>query len=125
MAGTHTATVFEPMDFVLSYSQRPTTVQFGYEGGIPSLRDMQHGGKGRVYGTVKIKGTPDYAVYRRVRLIRDHDGLCIRETWSDPVTGNYEFTNIDPTARYTVISYDHTHDMRAVIADNLTPEIMS
>lgn len=91
-----------------------------------SLFDIYFGGKGRVYGTVQIDSTPsDVPVARRVRLIRDRDGVCIRETWSNATTGAYEFTYIDERERYTVISYDYVHDYRAVVADNLTPELMT
>ena len=80
---------------------------------------------GKVYGTVKTKATPDnLPVFRRVRLHRDIDGLLVGETWSDPVTGYYEFLYVERGVKYTVISYDHTHDKRAVIADNLEAEQM-
>lgn len=88
------------------------------------LRDIYDGGRGRINSTVKVKGTPNYAVVRRVRLIRERDGRCIRETWSEAGTGNYLFEHIDERERYTVVAYDHTHNFRAVIADNLTPDLM-
>lgn len=88
------------------------------------LQDVYFGGKGRIYGTTKVKGTPDYAVRRRVRLIREVDGMVVREAWSDAVTGAYSFDNISTQYKYTVLSYDYEHNFRAVVADNLTPEIM-
>ncbi len=89
-----------------------------------NLKDAIHGGNGRVSGTTKVKGSPNVAVRRRVRLLRERDGMMIRETWSDPVTGAYSFDYINENYQYTVISYDHDHNHRAVIADNLTPEMM-
>lgn len=86
------------------------------------LRRVDYGGNGKVSGTVKIKGTPNVAVARRVRLIRDLDGVCVAETWSDPDTGAYEFLGFDPLERYTVLAYDYQQSFRAVVADNLTPE---
>lgn len=80
------------------------------------------GGNGTIAGTVKVKGTPDYPVSRRVRLYRDRDGALVGEQWSDPVTGAYAFTGLDPTQRYTSLAIDHTQNFRAVVADNLTPE---
>lgn len=78
-------------------------------------------GIGRVRGTVKEKGTAsNVPVFRKVRLIRERDGLTVREQWSDKITGAYDFTFIDELQTWTVISYDHEHDFRAVIADNLT-----
>ena len=38
--------------------------------------------------------------------------------------GDYRFEVIDPNQRYTVVSYDHKHLYRAVIADNLQPHLM-
>ena len=80
------------------------------------------GGQGVITGTVKIKGTPDYAVSRRVRLYRDRDGMLVGETWSDPTTGAYSFDGLDRSQKYTVLALDHTGNFRAVPADNLTPE---
>ena len=83
-------------------------------------------GIGRVRGTVAlaIKNNPDQPVHRKVRLIRDRDGLVIREAWSDAVTGEYDFQYVDEAQRFTVVSYDYTLAKRAVIADNQIPELM-
>lgn len=96
----------------------------------PRLLDVQrsgdfiHGGPGRITGTVAEKSTPNIPLRRRVRLHRDLDGLCVRETWSDAATGAYAFTDINPTYKYTAIAYDYAHNHRAVAADNLTPEVL-
>jgi hypothetical protein len=87
------------------------------------LRDTYDGGFGRIIGTVKEKGMPsNLPLARRVRLFHELTGRFLRETWSDATTGNYAFVGIDPTQRYTVVSYDYTGSYRAVIADNLLPE---
>ncbi|MFZ6872873.1 LamG domain-containing protein [Undibacterium sp. Di27W] len=86
--------------------------------------DLVFGGRGRISGVTKVKGTPDSAVSTKVRLYREKEGLLIRETWSDPVTGAFSFNYIAPGIKYTVLTYDHTHNERAVVADNLTPELM-
>lgn len=83
----------------------------------------QFGGKGKIYGTVKIKGAPNVPVSRRVRLFTEREGFFLAETWSDAATGNYEFLGFDPNVKYTVLAYDYQQSFRAVIADNLTPEI--
>lgn len=88
------------------------------------LFDVYWGGRGRISGTTKVKGTPNYAVSRLVRLHRESDGMVVRAAWSDPVTGAYSFDYIDATQRYTVITYDYQHNFRAVVADNLTPDLM-
>ncbi len=78
-------------------------------------------GIGRLRSTVKekINGT-EVPVSRRVRLIRERDGLVVREQWSDATTGAYDFQYIDELETWTVLSYDHTHDFQAVANDNLS-----
>lgn len=90
---------------------------------IRQARDMEHSGLGTISGTVAIDSTPDIPVRRLVRLVRDRDGLVVRETYSDATTGAYSFPEINQNVRYSAIAYDAYHDRRAVIADNLTPEI--
>lgn len=87
--------------------------------------DREDGGRGRIVGTVKEKNTPaNTPLKRRVVLLSMPGSRAIRETWSDPVTGVYEFTEVATDRTYTVISYDHTGIYRGVVADNLTPEVM-
>ncbi len=94
-----------------------------------SVKDMVTGmlgtGIGRVRGTVKIEaGVVDLPVARRVRLLRESDLLVVREQWSDPTTGAYDFRFVDELQRYIVVTQDHTQLYSAVVADNLTPEPM-
>ena len=63
-------------------------------------------------------------IKRKVRLVRERDGLVVRETWSDANTGQYEFRYIDELQTWTVIAYDYEQNFRAVIADGITPEII-
>lgn len=89
------------------------------------LRPWQFKGRGRIAGTVKEKASPsDKPVRRRVRLYREPDGRLVRTVWSDPVTGAYEFYGIPMDARYTVVSHDYNALYRAVLADNLAPELI-
>lgn len=91
----------------------------------PSLLDIYDAGRGRITGTVKEKNTPaNTPLKRRVVLLSMPGSRAIRETWSDPATGEYEFAEIATDRTYTVISYDHTGIYRGVVADNLTPEVM-
>lgn len=81
--------------------------------------DAYNGGVGMIYGTTKEKNTPaNTPLRRRVLLIDEASRMTIRETWSDAATGNYEFRGVKQGVKYTVISYDHLHNYRAVIADN-------
>lgn len=89
------------------------------------LRDLENGGLGRVSGTVKEKSTPaDVPLRRRIVLLDERSHLPVRETWSDAVTGNYEFRGVKQGVPYTVLSYDHTGAYRAVVADGQIPEMI-
>ncbi|WP_315127197.1 hypothetical protein [Comamonas antarctica] len=89
-----------------------------------AFRDFEFGGRGRIFGTVKEKGTPvNVPLRRRVRLVRESDNALVRETWSNAATGEYSFTGIAERYTYSVISYDHLANYRAVISDRLTPEV--
>lgn len=80
-------------------------------------------GRGRIASTVKRKAEPaNIPLRRRVRLYRDRDGLLIQETWSDAVTGAYEFRGFEEWEAYSVVAHDYTLNLRAVIADHLTLE---
>lgn len=87
------------------------------------LVDLENGGIGRVVGTTKAFGNPNYPVSTRVRLQRRRDAQLVREVWSD-AAGNYEFTNIRHDVLYTVSSIDHTGAYNGVIADPVTPDLM-
>jgi hypothetical protein len=89
---------------------------------VRMARDMEFGGSGTIYGTTKIKGTPDTPTKARVRLLRDRDSLLARETWSDPATGAYSFTGIDIAQKFTVLAQDSNGAFRPVAASQLTPE---
>lgn len=92
-------------------------------------RDMQDGGLYRLYGTVELElqgGTPNLLLRRRVELWNHRDKRMVRETWSDATTGVWSFDHIrggDGTL-YSVVTYDHTGQKQARIADNLEPEAM-
>ena len=58
-----------------------------------------------------------------LRFAQEGARVLVAETWSD-ANGAYLFELIDPSQRYTVVSYDHKQMYRAVIADNLRPEMM-
>lgn len=89
--------------------------------GVINYADAVNGGQARITGTVKEKNTPaNTPLRRRVMLIEERSQVVIRKTWSDAVTGDYEFRGIAQNAVYTVVSYDHTGMYRAVIADAQT-----
>ena len=88
------------------------------------VRDIEHGGPGTIYGTTKIKGTPNQPTHARVVLLHQRSKLPVRETWSDPVTGNFAFTGIDTTQQFLTLAEDAAGNFRPVAANLLTPEVL-
>ena len=86
-------------------------------------RDVEVGGTGTIYGTTKTKGTPNQPTMARVVLLHQRSKLPVRETWSDPVTGYYEFRGINPAYDYIVLAEDVAGNFRPVAANRLTPEV--
>ena len=82
---------------------------------------MQDGGTGIISGTVTINTIPGS---RRVRLFDLKSGRLVREAWSDPATGAYQFVHIDRHRDYFVLVHDHLRIYNAVVADLVTPEPM-
>lgn len=85
-----------------------------------NLKDMEHGGIGRVRGTVTIDGTPGS---RKVRLLDARSGVLVREQWS-AADGSYAFNNIRLELDYVVLSHDHTGVFNAVVQDRVRAELM-
>jgi hypothetical protein len=75
-----------------------------------------------VYGTVKNTGTPNFPVFRRLRLHDSHSGNLVQETWSDAITGDYNFRYLADRSYY-VVSFDHTGQYNGVIATDV-PRIL-
>lgn len=78
-------------------------------------------GPGKIAGTVKEKGTPNAPVARKVVLLDQATHAVVADTFSDPLTGAYEFEQLSMLRKYVALSYDHEGDFRAVIADSLVP----
>ena len=82
-------------------------------------------GRGRIANKVEIKASPNnLPAARRVVLHRHTDDKPVAQTWSDAICGMYAFNDIDEKQTYYVVAFDHTGSYRAVIADNLTPEVI-
>ena len=90
--------------------------------GSLSRRDMIYGGNRHVPGTVAVAGTPDVPVAREVVLFDVRTKRPIRALISAP-SGEYDFQNVAP-GPWFVVSYDHTGEYNAVIADNIMGEPM-
>ena len=89
-------------------------------------RDVEFGGPGTIYGTTKTagaQGAPSTPTKARVVLLHQRSKLPVRETWSDPVTGNYAFVGIDTSQQFLVLAEDAQGNFRPVAANRLTPEV--
>lgn len=92
---------------------------------IPARLDLEDGGQFYIENVVDIFNSPDnIPVSRRVALVDERSRRIVRETWSRASDGYYRFDNIRGDRAYSVVAYDHLHNYRAVIADNLTASPM-
>ena len=86
--------------------------------------DLDVGGCGRIYGTVKRKADPqNIPLVRRVRLHDSRTGALLRQTWSQE-DGSYEFRDLSPDLEFDVVAWDHEGQFRSTIANNLKPEVL-
>lgn len=92
---------------------------------LATARDVEYGGQARIWGTTKIKGTPNVPTKARVVLLHQRSKLPVRETWSDPVTGYFEFRGIDTNQQFLALAEDAEGHFRPVAANRLTPEVLS
>lgn len=77
-----------------------------------------------IRGSVKNIGSPNIPVFRRLRLHEQVSSRFIKETWSNPITGEYLFDNLRLTTYY-VVSFDHTGTYNGVIKSDVIPELPS
>lgn len=92
---------------------------------VSSARDIEFGGAGTIYGTTKTKGTPNLPTKARVVLLHQRSKLPVRETWSDPTTGYFEFRSIDVNQQFLTLAEDADGTYRPVAANRLTPEVLA
>jgi hypothetical protein len=93
--------------------------------GSQLARDVEVGGLGAIYGTTKTKGAPNTPTKARVVLHQQRSKLPVRETWSDPTTGYFEFRGIDVNQQFLTLAEDAAGNFRPVAANKLTPEVLS
>ena len=104
----------------------PATPLKGYRAARLQLaRDVEVGGAGAIYGTTKTKGTPNVPAKARVVLLHQRSKLPVRETWSDPVTGYFEFRGLDVNQQFLTLAEDADGAFRPVAANRLTPEVLA
>lgn len=100
-----------------SHSGAPTTTVVGSD---LTTQDMEDGGVMQLSGVVTVLDVP---ARRKVVLLDCSSHRVVRETWSDPTTGQYEFDHIRD-GKYTAIAYDHTGTYDPEAKTKLTPEPM-
>lgn len=117
---------------------RPARIAAGLAGSAPvpvfstegtaraqMARDVEFGGQARIWGTTKIKGTPNVPTKARVVLQHQRSKLPVRETWSDPVTGAFEFSGLDASQQFLTLVEDLAGNFRPVAASKLVPEVLA
>lgn len=122
-------TALNPPLAVVVAPPAPSYSGIAFRAPVRSQRDYFIGGDyaGRIQGVTKEQATPTspkVPVFRRVRLYRDFDGLLVREQWSNPVTGAFDFQLVDSAFTYSALAYDYNGNFRAVVADRVAPEAM-
>lgn len=88
-------------------------------------RDVEFGGQARIWGTTKIKGTPNVPTKARVVLQHQRSKVLVRETWSDPVTGAFEFSGLDASQQFLTLVEDLAGNFRPMAASKLVPEVLA
>ena len=90
--------------------------------GAAMVRDVEFGGAGRIFGTTKSKASPsNLPTKARVVLLHQRSKLLVRETWSDPDTGDYSFDGLDLRQEFLALAEDAGGNFRAVAAQRLLP----
>ncbi len=97
----------------------------GRASAVQLARDVEVGGLGTIYGTTKTKGSPNAPTKARVVLAHQRSKLPVRETWSDPITGYFEFRGIDVNQQFLTLAEDADGTFRPVAANRLTPEVLT
>lgn len=107
----------------ISVRVRPQIAAVAESSGL-AVYDAVDGGAARVRTNVKVKGTPDAPVWRRVMLYDYDTHRFLRAQFSDAATGDCVFDYQRADRRYLAVSYDHTGIYAPVCDGPLTPEPM-
>ena len=89
---------------------------------LMNVRDMEFGGAGVIYGTVRDDKTK-IPMQCRIRLRRSRDGLLAREVWSGS-DGKYRFDGLNALYEYDVEAWDPGLNFYSVIANNQLAEVL-
>lgn len=89
-----------------------------------TVRDVEFGGSGRIWGTTKTELSPGNRVSAkgRVSILRERDKLLAREVWSDPVTGDWEVGGLDARQSFIALAQDPAGNYMPAAADRTRPE---
>ena len=114
-----------PVDAAVVVSAPVPTFSTRRAAPLQLARDVEHGGPGTIYGTTKTKGSPaNLPTKARVVLLHQRSKVPVREVWSDPVTGYFEFKGIDTAQQFIVLAEDADGNFRPLAANRLTPEVL-
>lgn len=91
--------------------------------GAAKFLDAEFGGRGLIYGVVKVHET-NRLLQRRVRLFRSRDGYLAREVWS-AADGSYRFEGINERYEYDIEAWDHEKNFFSAVANNQIPEVVA
>jgi hypothetical protein len=81
-------------------------------------------GEGYIKSTVHVDYPPKEPISRRVALYSISDNQIIKQTWSDPMTGQYEFVRIPMKTPYLIFTYDYDENYNADIVGPVYAELM-
>lgn len=88
---------------------------------VSALDSSPGNGGGTIAGEVDIAGTPNTPVARKVRAHLSSNGVLVRESWSDPVTGAYSLKGLNVAHAFYVVALDYQLNYNAVVKDNVVP----
>jgi hypothetical protein len=75
---------------------------------------------GTIFDTVSLlypPGDPETPISRRVTLFDRATMRPIHSVWSDPSTGAYSFTNLNPAIPFLIVADDYTGTYKTLVAD--------
>lgn len=108
----------------VAFSSPVPAASVRWQGASLLARDMEFGGAGTIAGQTLLKdGGPEVPTRARVLLLRKRDSLLARETWSDPATGAYSFTDLDPAQQFIALAQKPDGAYEPVAGGPLTPQV--
>ena len=89
-----------------------------------SEHDESRWGYGYFKNSVFIDYPPKEPTSKRVMLFSINDNEMQQITWSNPLTGEFEFKNVKMKQPYLIFTYDSDEDFNAVVVGPVYPTLM-